>query len=150
MQPFLTHATCVAINGQGVLLTGESGSGKSDLALRLLDRGAILVADDQVEVVRDGDTLFATAPQRIAGLLEVRGVGVFSVKYAEKSRLFLSVGLVAAGKVERLPAPVFHSILNVSLPSLNLCAFEASSPLKVEKALSAIHDNSLTAGFLRE
>ncbi|WP_040850329.1 HPr kinase/phosphorylase, partial [Nitrospirillum viridazoti] len=72
------HATCVSVGGAGVLLRGASGSGKSDLALRLVDAGALLVADDQVALAADptATLLTATAPERLAGLIEVRGLGI--------------------------------------------------------------------------
>ena len=72
----LLHATAVAIDGRAVLLRGPSGSGKSDLALRLIDAGARLVADDQSELSRRGDVLMVRAPATIAGLIEVRGLGI--------------------------------------------------------------------------
>ncbi|HAQ33260.1 MAG TPA: serine/threonine protein kinase, partial [Rhodospirillaceae bacterium] len=80
----LIHGTCVALNGVTVLLRGPSGSGKSDLALRLIDGGGRLVADDQTLVEIQGERLVATAPETIAGKMEVRGVGVLAVEM-EKS-----------------------------------------------------------------
>jgi len=70
------HASTVALDGRAVLISGPSGSGKSDLALRLLDRGFILVSDDQTIVRKDGGHLVAGAPPTIAGKLEVRGIGI--------------------------------------------------------------------------
>ena len=70
------HASTVAVDGRAVLITGPSGSGKSDLALRLLDRGFTLVSDDQTIVRREGNKLIASAPPNIAGKLEIRGVGI--------------------------------------------------------------------------
>src|SRR5207302_5769467 len=77
--PLLLHATAVAIDGCAVLLRGVSGSGKSDLALRLIDAGARLVADDQSELHRQGETIVVRSPPAIAGLIEVRGVGLVRV-----------------------------------------------------------------------
>src|SRR5205814_8451755 len=70
------HASTVASDGRAVLITGPSGSGKSDLTLRLLDRGFTLVSDDRTLVRRDGDRLIASAPPNIAGKLEIRGIGI--------------------------------------------------------------------------
>ncbi len=82
-ETLLVHATAVAIEGEAVLLRGPSGSGKSDLALRLIDGGAQLVADDQTLLRRAGGRVLASAPPAIAGLLEVRGVGVVRVEAAD-------------------------------------------------------------------
>ena len=73
------HASTVAIDGRAVLIAGLSGSGKSDLALRLIDRGAVLVSDDYTVVSRAGDELTACAPTTIKGKMEVRGVGLMSI-----------------------------------------------------------------------
>ena len=74
------HASTVATGGRAVLLSGPSGSGKSDLALRLIDRGFTLVSDDQTVVMREGDRLIASAPPTIAGKLEVRGLGIVEME----------------------------------------------------------------------
>jgi HPr kinase/phosphorylase len=101
LRPMLMHASCAARDGCGVLLTGEPGSGKSDLLLRLLDRGFVLVADDQVEIGTDG---MARPPQALAGLLEVRGLGVMRLPFLDVVRPVLLAELVA-GPVARLPEP---------------------------------------------
>jgi serine kinase of HPr protein (carbohydrate metabolism regulator) len=74
------HASAVAIDGRAVLLMGPSGAGKSDLALRLLDRGFTLVSDDQTLVRREGARLLASAPDTIAGKLEIRGIGIVALE----------------------------------------------------------------------
>src|ERR687898_3364772 len=79
------HATCVELSGTGVVLLGASGCGKSDLALRLIDRGARLVADDLVTVERHGRRLIARAPEAIAGLMEVRGLGIMRLDHCRSS-----------------------------------------------------------------
>lgn len=129
------HASCVAIGGRGVLLTGPSGSGKSDLALRLIDRGAVLVSDDQVAIARVGDRLVASAPATIAARIEVRGIGIVE-RACKAVPLALCIALDAMPErmpPERLPARSFE---DVALPLLALAPFEGSAPLKVELALA--------------
>src|SRR5215213_3566639 len=87
------HASTVALDGRAVLITGPSGSGKSDLALRLLDRGFKLVSDDQTMVRLDGERLVASAPANIAGKLEVRGIGIVEVEHDENVPVALMVAL---------------------------------------------------------
>src|SRR5436190_12146788 len=101
------HATSVALRANGqwraVLLRGPSGAGKSDLALRLIEAGARLVADDQTHLVRKGGTLMATPPAALAGLIEVRGVGIVKLgrnRLLARAPLALLVDLVAPGQVE--------------------------------------------------
>ena len=131
------HASTVAIDGRAVLITGPSGSGKSDLALRLIDRGFILVGDDQTIVRRDGDRLVASAPARIAGKLEVRGIGIIEMETASDVPVALLVELTS--EIERLPEDNRTStILGVSLPLVSIDAKAASAPAKVALALDRI------------
>ncbi len=134
------HATCVAIGGYGVLLRGPSGGGKSDLALRLTDQytDVILVADDRVDVVARDGAVYASPPQRIAGLLEVRGVGIVQMKYMNSVKLDLLVDLAGAQTIQRLPEPEYGEILGVRLPRMALAPFEASAPAKLRRALHII------------
>lgn len=137
----LVHATTVEIDGHAVLLRGASGSGKSDLALRLIDGGAVLVADDQTELVAEGGRLFAGVPAAIAGLLEVRGLGILRVAHRDRVPLALVVELVPTREVERLPEPQSAVFLGVTVPLARLHAFEASAAAKVRLAiLSATRD----------
>src|ERR1044071_6207055 len=109
------HASTVASEGRAVLITGPSGSGKSDLALRLLDRGFALVSDDQTLVRRDGERLIASAPSTIAGKLEVRGIGIIEMEAASDVPIALVVELTS--EIERLPEDNRkHAILGVSIP----------------------------------
>jgi HPr kinase/phosphorylase len=117
----LMHASCAARDGLGVLLTGAPGSGKSDLLLRLLDRGFCLVADDQVEIGTDG---MARPPESLAGLLEVRGLGVMRMPYVSVTRPVLVAELVS-GPVSRLPEPRRDPMLN--LPVLAVDPHPASA-----------------------
>jgi HPr kinase/phosphorylase len=141
------HGTAVALNGDGILLQGPSGSGKSDLALRLIDEGARLVADDQTELVLDGDTLEMRCPTAIAGLLEVRGVGILRVPSVESAPLRLVVDLAASDDIERLPEPQFCQFLGRSVPLLVLAPFEASAAAKLRFALRAYGAGAAAALF---
>ena len=126
------HATCVAIKGRGVLIEGASGAGKSDLALRLIDRGAVLVSDDQVLLARRGDAVYASAPATIAGKLEVPGLGIVELPYAASAPVAL---LVRIGSPERMPEPGSRDVAGVAVRELVVAALEASAPVKVEWAL---------------
>ncbi|HZB91414.1 MAG TPA: HPr kinase/phosphatase C-terminal domain-containing protein [Stellaceae bacterium] len=131
------HGTSVVLGGDGILLRGPSGSGKSDLALRLIDGGARLVADDQTELRRVKDALVMTAPATIAGCIEARGIGILHVPSAPAALLRLVVDLIAPEQVERLPEPAFCTLLGIAVPLLRLAAFEASVPAKLRLALAA-------------
>lgn len=134
--PLQLHASCVSIGGEGVLLLGESGSGKSDLCLRLIDAGAVLVADDRVVLERVAPgVLHARAPHALRGLLEVRGMGVMHMPY--EASVTLALAVQEAGAVERLPPPQRCEYLDVSLPLLPLALLHASASAKVRLALAA-------------
>ncbi len=129
------HATCVAIDGYGVLIMGPSGSGKSDLALRLIDRGAALVSDDRcvIESVDPG-ALSVSPPPTLAGKIEVRGIGIVPIDFAPAARLALVITL------ERDPPRMPDKddsveLCGYSLPRLRIDAAEASAPIKVALAL---------------
>lgn len=133
------HASCVAIGAKGVLILGESGAGKSDLALRLMDDGAKLVADDRTELYTAKGRLMARAPASIAGLVEVRGLGIVARPFRKNVSLALVVQL---GEPARFPDPAFY------LPPKGLGAVKPppmiildgrtpSAPAKVRLALMA-------------
>jgi HPr kinase/phosphorylase len=130
------HATCVQIGAAGVLLLGPSGSGKSDLALRLIDAGALLVADDQVEVERRGERLLGRAADALAGLIEVRGVGILRMRHCAQSPIDLAVELVPVARLARLPETLGYSLLGVELPRLRLDPRAPSAAARVRLALS--------------
>lgn len=129
------HATTIAIDGAGVMLRGPSASGKSDLALRLIDRGARLVADDRtVLALRDGGVQ-ASAPPEIEGRMEVRGFGIVHMPGAGPATLRLVVDLVQAAEIERMPPGESAALLGVPVPVLRLDPFEASADAKVRLAV---------------
>lgn len=131
----LLHASCVAKDGRAILLSGRSGAGKSDLALRLIDRGAQFVSDDYTMVRRVSGRLLASAPATIDGKMEVRGIGLVDMDAVRDVPVGLLVDLEAP--VERLPAPRDPLVVaGISLPVIALGAHEPSAPIKVEFALA--------------
>ena len=150
------HATCVRLEraglifgaprDAGILMLGESGAGKSDMALRLIALGAKLVADDRTELFVEKGKLFGRAPKSIAGLLEIRGVGILKIPGAKKARIVLAINLVDEKSVPRLPPRKYYNPSMPGLPKsvpIPLLALSAgfSAP---EKILAA------TAGFSRD
>jgi serine kinase of HPr protein (carbohydrate metabolism regulator) len=131
------HASTVAIGGAAVLITGRSGSGKSDLALRLIDRGAMLVSDDYTILTRSGDALLASAPSTIRGKMEIRGVGLIETPCIEHLPVRM---IVALGEpAPRLPEErERRMILGIPLPVVPLSPFEQSAPIKLERALKLL------------
>ena len=131
------HASTVARAGRAVLITGPSGSGKSDLALRLLDRGFVLVSDDQTILKREGDRLTASPPQTIAGKLEVRGIGIVEMDHQSNVPIALLVELTSA--IQRLPdEDRERSFLGIAVPLVSIDAMAASAPAKVALALDRV------------
>jgi hypothetical protein len=131
----ILHASCIAIGGRGVLLTGASGAGKSDLALRLIDRGAALVGDDGIEIEAKEGRLIARAGPYIEGQIEVRGLGILALPFLSEVPLALAIALdqpVPRMPDEMLPVRVIEGL---TLPLIALAPFEVSAPVKVEKAL---------------
>lgn len=129
------HASSVAIGDDAVLLHGPSGSGKSDLALRLIDRGAMLVSDDYTFLKRVGDRLVASAPETIAGRIEVRGLGLLEMPHVAEAYVRLIVALEEP--VPRMPEEALPTrrIAGIDVPVIVLPAFDASAPIKIELAL---------------
>ena len=131
------HASSVAIEGRAVLISGPSGSGKSDLTLRLLDRGFTLVSDDQTLIRRDGDRLIATAPPTIAGKLEIRGIGIMEMERVSDVPVALLVELTS--EFQRLPDDSRERpLLGVPLPLVSIDAMTASAASKVALALDRL------------
>jgi HPr kinase/phosphorylase len=139
------HATCIALRSArrwyAALLRGPSGAGKSDLALRLIEGGARLVADDQTELVRKGKSVIASSPARIAGLIEARGIGIVTLardQLVARAPVALLVDLAAPERIERLPQQACERLLGIDLPVLVLAPFEASASAKLRLALARI------------
>lgn len=137
------HGTCVELDGVAILLTGCSGSGKSDLALRLIDAGATLVSDDQV-VLRQTPTgkLFASPPPELKGIIEVRGVGLRPVSHIENARLVAVIRLDDKKPIERLPelTGCTCEIMGSQVAAFSLSPFEASAPLKVKEIAKLVSE----------
>ncbi len=139
--PVNVHGTAISIAGHGVLIIGASGSGKSDLALRLIDRGAIIISDDRVIVEPiNGHPVLRTAPN-IEGKIEVRGVAIITMPFVTDIELRLVIDLAAAVPrfIETMSS---HKIAGFAVPSIALAAFEASAVIKVEKAIKSVVDQA--------
>ncbi len=136
----IVHATLVALRlggtWRGALLQGPSGSGKSDLALRALSEGFRLVADDRVSLWVSGGRLFGAAPPTLAGLIEVRGLGIQRLTPLPFAQITLTVPLTQA--VERMPDDLVETLLDVALPTRPLWPFEPAAPLKLRLALESL------------
>lgn len=136
------HASCVAAGGRGLLILGRPGAGKSTLALELAALGAALVADDRVALRRDGDALIASAPPRLRGLIEARGVGVLRLPHAADTALTLALDLDATEDA-RIPPRRSMGLLGVAIPLLLgrpagaalIAALRYGPPLDPEAAL---------------
>jgi serine kinase of HPr protein (carbohydrate metabolism regulator) len=131
------HASAVALDGRAVLIGGRSGAGKSDLALRLIDRGAVLISDDYCDVRRVEGHARASAPATIRGRIEMRGLGIVELETEQDVPVALFVDL--DHRPERMPEPgETLALAGILVPVLRLAGLEASAPLKVEAALRLI------------
>lgn len=136
------HTTCVSIKNRGILLLGAPASGKSDLALRLiLHHQAILVSDDRTDIEIKSNKAYANTPQKIAGMIEVRGVGIQKMPYISGIEIKLAVELVKTYKeIERLPQEEFYEIEGIKIPLIKIYPFEASAPDKIVIKLDSMVD----------
>lgn len=157
----LVHATAVALMDAtkpfggpvegAVLLLGDSGAGKSDVALRLIAAGAKLVSDDQTLLFIERGRVLADAPPNLRGQMEVRGLGIMRLEKAPASPVILAVGLVPEGTVARLPEPAFYALpaslqADVKVPLIMLNAYEASTPAKIAAAAAGLVRGAFVAG----
>jgi len=139
--PELIHATGLVVAGRGIVLRGEPGAGKSDLAFCLIERygiagraepaAACLIGDDYLNVWREQDALIGAAPETISGKIELRGIGIVTLPHVARARLELVIDLVARDAVERLPEPGRTEIAGIDLPCFRLHAFDASTAAKI-------------------
>ncbi len=128
------HGTCVAVDGRAVVIEGRSGAGKSDLALRLIDRGAALVSDGQVICQRYEGGLIACTPAQLAGRIEVHGLGIVEMPHLE--RVPVNLLIVLLDIPSHFPDDVRgRRIAGIEVPVLALAGLEPSAPIKVELAL---------------
>lgn len=132
------HASCISINGHGVLLWGKSGVGKSDLALRMIEKGAVLVADDYPILEEKDGIVYASCPESIQGKLEIRGLGIFEFPFEKKVPVRLLVDLSTEKEIERFPLEKIPLPDGVpfDIDCIRLRSFEASTPIKIQTYLS--------------
>ena len=136
----VVHATCVDVDGTAVLLRGPSAAGKSDLALRLIDAGAKLIADDQVQLAAVRGELIASAPAQLSGKIEVRGLGIFDLddsQLSPRARVALVADLGPSADITRLPHCTTCRLDDIEVPLVALAAFESSAPAKIRMALKS-------------
>ena len=132
------HANCVRIGAHAVLLRGPSGSGKSGLSLRLISTGGFLVSDDRTNLVARDGRLIACAPEPIAGLCEVRGIGVvrgLPQKSEGDVRVLIDLGDDPT-QVERMPEPEYEEFCGIAVPRWTLCASDLAIEAKIGVALA--------------
>ena len=133
------HSTSVVIEDLGVLIRGQSGSGKSDLALRLIDSGATLISDDLTICKKIGDYLYLYPHSNTKGLLEVREIGIMTVPYVENIKLTLVVELVEE-EFERIPGMMSCSILGMKFPKIKIFGKSSSAVAKIKIKLNQIRN----------
>ena len=133
------HSTSVVLDDNGILITGDSGSGKSDLALRLIHSGATLISDDITFCEKKIDRIILSCPSQTKGLLEVREVGIITVPFVEQIKLKMIVKLMNK-ELERLPRKKFSKLLGINIPLLTINGNNTSSVIKVKVKLNEIND----------
>ena len=141
MKPKTINATSVVIEDSGVLIVGNSGLGKSDLALRLIDSGATLISDDITICKKVDDSIFLFSPLQTRGLLEVREVGIMTVPYVDNIKLLLIVELVDH-EIERLPSKKIGKFMNLNISKIKIYGKNSSSVAKIKLKLNEIKDHA--------
>ncbi|MEP3244078.1 MAG: HPr kinase/phosphatase C-terminal domain-containing protein [Sneathiella sp.] len=143
------HASAVAIDGYAVILRGPSGAGKSDLALRLIDEGAILVADDYVELHARKNHIEVTAPEKIRGLFEIYGLGIVTMPVQAVAELALVCDLSVGGEMERLPEKIgrLHLDDGPPAPIVKLDGRMPSASARLRQILRLAVDNAFPSDF---
>lgn len=127
----LHHASCVEFKGKGILILGDSGAGKSDLAIRLLDAGGTLVSDDYVEVINENNQVIAKTAPNIGGMIEVRGIGLMNVDFLSETKLDLVLELVTPNLIDRLPEDFYFEEGNAKIPFFKFDGFCSSAIAKI-------------------
>ena len=133
------HSTSVVIDDNGVLILGDSGSGKSDLALRLIDNGATLISDDISICRKNSNNIYLYCPPEIKGLLEVREIGIITVPFVERIKLRLVVNLKSNNN-ERFPKDNSYRILGINIPIINIEGKNSSAVAKIKVKLNEIRE----------
>ena len=124
------HASCVSLESRAILIQGPSGAGKSDLAIRLIDAGATLIADDYVDIQKIEGHLVASPPESIAGKIEVRGVGLVQMPFESNVDIALMVHLTPRKEIQRLPESNLIDVEGVSIPFIQLDPHDSSAAAK--------------------
>ena len=133
------HSSSVVIDDNGVLILGDSGSGKSDLALRLIDSGATLISDDISICRKNLNNIYLYCPPEIKGLLEVREIGIITVPFVERIKLRLVVNLKSNNN-ERFPKDSCFRILGIKIPIINIEGKNSSAVAKIKVKLNEIRE----------
>ena len=132
------HATCVNLKSKGILILGDSGSGKSDLALRLITEfSAKLVSDDRTDILSGKDKPIATAPKILKGLLEVRGVGIIKTETIDETVVDVVIQLTG-DKIDRMPEKKYYQLEGFDVPLYQINPFEVSATSKILSILSLL------------
>lgn len=137
----VVHASAVFLDGQGVLLMGDSGSGKSTVALNLIETyGAALIGDDRIALSVEGTALLAQPHENLRGLIELRGLGLLRLPFCAKGEIRLAVDLTTGEKIPRLAPAAHFTHDGVARPRVRLDGHDPNTPLKIKWALAALAD----------
>ncbi len=140
MSKLIVHATALTLrvgpDWRGALILGPSGIGKSDLALRAVQAGCVLIADDYTWLWESGGHLYGSAPETIAGRMEVRGIGITNEPARKMTRIHLAA-LAQTDPVERMPENEITPLLGIGIATIRVNPREASSVTKLVARLRA-------------